>query len=244
MERVCRAYSRPDVAYRLLQQTIDVRATKPELSNPRRDGGLDLLPFLGHATLLPRGSGGMRRAALRPFDAAPVLVPPTCVGLPNRDAAANASRDVRTDVHGSKDRAKDASPAHATISRACDGCIRFVAHADVVPLLGDLRTSAVIGAFRATEEPLHADGPTEVFVPALPREERRLPEGRDAFHRHDTRRNATRRDRSLRPSRRLSRSRRPHFVPRLGKVSLVGHCKATVRSPAGSVADSRVLTPF
>lgn len=26
--------------------TIDVRATKPELSCPRRDGGLDLLPFL------------------------------------------------------------------------------------------------------------------------------------------------------------------------------------------------------
>jgi hypothetical protein len=39
---------------------------------------------------------------------------------------------------------------------------------------------------------------------------------------------------SLRPSRRLSRSRRPHFIPRLGRV-LVGHCKVTVRSPAGSV---------
>jgi hypothetical protein len=46
LERVCRAYSRPDVAYRLLQLRFDVRATKPELFDPRRDGGLDLLPFL------------------------------------------------------------------------------------------------------------------------------------------------------------------------------------------------------
>jgi hypothetical protein len=49
-------------------------------------------------------------------------------------------------VHGPLDRVKDASLAHATISRACDGCIRSVAHADVVPLLGDLRAPAVIGA--------------------------------------------------------------------------------------------------
>jgi len=65
-------------------------------------------------------------------------------------------------VHRSKDRAKDASSeAHATISRACVECIRFVAHADGVPLLGDLRTSAVIGAApaagdtreRATDRP-------------------------------------------------------------------------------------------
>jgi hypothetical protein len=32
------------------------------------------------------------------------------------------------------------------------------------------------------------DEPTEVFVPTTPREERRLPENRDAFCRHDTRR--------------------------------------------------------
>jgi hypothetical protein len=54
---------------------------------------------------------------------------------------------VRINVHGSKDRAKDASPG------ACDdlSCLRRVhallcAHADGVPLLGVLRTSAVIGA--------------------------------------------------------------------------------------------------
>jgi len=53
----------------------------------------------------------------------------------------------------------------------------------------------------------------------------------------------SRRDCSLRPSRRLSRSRRPHFVPKLGTVFLIGHCKVTVRSPA--VRDgSRVQVPF
>jgi len=35
------------------------------------------------------------------------------------------------------------------------------------------------------------------------------------------------------PSRRLSRSRRPHFVPRVGTLFLIRHCKVTVRSPAG-----------
>jgi hypothetical protein len=34
----------------------------------------------------------------------------------------------------------------ATISRAGDRCIRLMAHADDVPLLGVLRASAVIGA--------------------------------------------------------------------------------------------------
>jgi hypothetical protein len=62
----------------------------------------------------------------------------------------------------------------------------FVAHADDVPLLGALRTSAVIGAvtcnggYRYTR-----DGPTEILVPTSPREERHLPEDRDAFHRRD-----------------------------------------------------------
>jgi len=186
----------------------------------------------------------MRRAALRPFASAPVKVSPTRVGLPNRDATANASHAVRIDVHGSKDRAKDVSPAHATISRACDGCIRFVAHADDVPLLGDLRTSAVIGAFRAAEEPLRADGPTEAFVPPLPREEQRLPDCRDAFHRHDTRRNNYAKG-SLPPAFTPALPLTPPTLyPQAGESALVGHCKVTVRSPAGSVTNSRALTPF
>jgi hypothetical protein len=37
---------------------------------------------------------------------------------------------------------------------------------------------------RAMEEPPLAYGPTEILVPTTPREERRLPEDQDAFHRH------------------------------------------------------------
>lgn len=44
--------------------TLDVRATKPGLSSPRRDDGLDRLPFLTHHAAL--SSSDARRAALRP----------------------------------------------------------------------------------------------------------------------------------------------------------------------------------
>jgi hypothetical protein len=68
----------------------DVRATKPGLFDPRRDGDLGLLPFLDVPRPLPCGSGGTRRAALRPPVPAPVLVPLGCPSLPNRDADSNA----------------------------------------------------------------------------------------------------------------------------------------------------------
>jgi len=105
----------------------------------------------GLSSPLRGGSGDTRRAALRPSAETPVPVPPACTGLPDRDVPSNASPPklaprsiVRIDVHGSKDRAKDAVPfAHATISRACAGCVRLVAHADGVPLLSYLRTSVV-----------------------------------------------------------------------------------------------------
>ena len=115
--------------------TIDVRATKPELLDPRREGGLDLHPFLAcqavFATLVGEGAH-TRRAALRPFVMAPVLVPPTCVGLPNRDATSTAPPPglapwciVRIDVYGSKDRAKDASRAHTRSARVVFGVHAF-----------------------------------------------------------------------------------------------------------------------
>jgi len=56
--------------------TIDVRATKPELSCPRRDGGLDLLPFLTcHAFSL---SGAVTRGEPRFV----LSVQPQCWFLP------------------------------------------------------------------------------------------------------------------------------------------------------------------
>jgi hypothetical protein len=85
--------------------------------------------FLTVSRPLPCGSGDTWRAALRPFDPAPVLVPLGCPSLPNRDAESNAPPPklspqsiVRIYVHGSKDRAKDASPS------ACDdlSCLRWV----------------------------------------------------------------------------------------------------------------------
>jgi hypothetical protein len=119
----------------------------PGSFNPRRDGDLDLLPFLRRATPLPCGSGVTWRAALRPLVAAPVLVPLGCPSLPNRDAASNAPPPklaprsiVGIDVHGSKDRVKDASPG------ACDdvSCLRRV-HAHRSRMLTAFPSSASSG---------------------------------------------------------------------------------------------------
>lgn len=110
-----------------------MRATKPiRTSFPRRDGGLDHLPFLTHhvahqSRLL---SSGTRRAALRPLLPVPVLVSSRLPGfaqpryLQERPTTAELPRRciVRINEHGSKDRAKDASRS------ACDGvpCLRPV----------------------------------------------------------------------------------------------------------------------
>jgi hypothetical protein len=74
--------------------TYDVRATKPELPFPRRDGGHDHLPFLTYHARPAQfyvSSGDTRRAALRPFVKAPVPVPPACAGLPDRDTEPTAT---------------------------------------------------------------------------------------------------------------------------------------------------------
>jgi len=106
--------------------------------DPRRDGGLNLLPFLRRATPSPlrkRWHAASRAASERPT---PVLVPPTRVGLPNRDAGAPApprrrfwrpvcSEDRRARVEGPSE--GRVCRTHATISRACVGCMSFVAHA-------------------------------------------------------------------------------------------------------------------
>jgi len=91
-----------------------VRATKPGPSLPRRDDGLDRLPFLTHHAAL--SSSDARRAALRPLrrprcwfflltQVCPAAMPSTAPhhrGFTRRCI-------VRIDEHGSKDRAKDAS---------------------------------------------------------------------------------------------------------------------------------------
>jgi hypothetical protein len=190
---------------------------------------------------LPCGSGGTRRAALRPPVPAPVLVPLGCPSLPNRDADSNASPPklapwsiVRIDVHGSKDRAKDASPG------ACDdvSCLRRV-HAHRSRMLTAFPSSASSGhplssarqlPWEDTHERRRTDlGPRSDDAP------RRAPPSRRpgclSPPRHAKDDSSTRRDCSLRPSRRLSRSRRPHS-PLCATGVFEGHCKVTVRSPA------------
>jgi hypothetical protein len=123
----------------------------------RRDGDLDLLPFLSHHASL--SSGDERRAALfRSFESTPVLVLSSCPDLPNRDAASIAPPSrlaprciARINVYRSKDRVKDASSFfHVHRLLICVACgVRTLCGARVtlvVPLLGNLRTSAVIGA--------------------------------------------------------------------------------------------------
>jgi hypothetical protein len=138
-------------------------------------------------------------------------------------------------VHGSKDRVKDAS------RNACDdvSCLRPVStlserRPTAFPSLATFGHPLSPARSFAAEEAAATDNePTEAFVPTTLREESRLPENRDAFCRHDTRRKCTRRDCSLRPSCRLSRSRRPHFFPR-GESAFVGHCEchgAVTRDP-------------
>jgi hypothetical protein len=164
--------------------------------------------------------------------ACPTVMPPS----PPHLRSLRLRSVVRIDVHGSEDRAKDASPG------ACDdlSCLRRVhAHRSRMPTAFPSSASSghPLSSARLTPRediPAARVGPTEALIPTPPREERRLPEDRDAFHRHDTRGNSsTRRDCSLRPSRRLSRSRRPHLSPGLpGDGAFDGHCKVTVRSPA------------
>jgi len=191
---------------------------------------------------LPCGSGDTWRAALRPFVKTPVKVLLAYARLPNRDAFSSAPPPklsprciVRINVHGSKDRAKDASPKRKrTISRACVGCVRFVAHADGVPLLGVLRASAVIGACVRSGgyRTLQTDRPRSSF--------QRLPAKGAAFQKTrmsftaTTREGITVAERSLSPAFAPALSLTPPTLfPQAGESAFDGHCKVTVRSPAG-----------
>jgi hypothetical protein len=121
--------------------------------DPRRDGGLDLLPFLTcHALFLAeavtRGEPRFVRSQepqcwfLPLAWVCPAVMPRR---TPHHERRCWTPLAFREDgAHGSKDRAKDASSHGARCASA--RCMRLVAHADGVPLLGDLRTSAVAGA--------------------------------------------------------------------------------------------------
>jgi len=144
---------------------------------------------------------------------------------------------VRIDVHGSKDRAKDASPERMRRSLVpASGAYALWRMPTTFPSSAPFWTFAVTGAsshsggyrYLMTDRPRPSFQQHPAKVAAF--QKIRMPftvttrEGIDL----------PRRDCSLRPSRRLSRSRRPHFVPGLGTVFFVGHCKchgAVTRGP-------------
>jgi hypothetical protein len=171
-----------------------------------------------------------------------VLVPPTRVGLPNRDAGAIApprrrfwrpvcSEDRRARVEGPSE--GRVCRAHATISRACVGCMSFVAHARRrspprrPPDIRCHRRAAVAGGY-----PLQTtDRPRPSF--------RRRPAKRAAFQKTRMPLTATTREgviakgllpSALTPALSLTP---PTLCPQKGTSAFDGHCKVTVRSPAG-----------
>jgi hypothetical protein len=131
-------------------------------------------------------------------------------------------------VHGSKDRAKDASPG------ACDdlSCLRRVhtlcgACRRTFPSSATFWTSAVIGALACSGGYRHQRERTDRGPRSDNAPRRALPSRRPGClspSRHAKDSWFARRDCSLRPSRRLSRSRRPHVSPGGGRA-LDGHCE-------------------
>jgi hypothetical protein len=189
---------------------------------------------------LPCGIGDTRRAALRPFVPTPVLVPLGYPSLPNRDAESNAPPPklsprsiVRIYVHGSKDRAKDASPS------ACDdlSCLRWV-HTLRARMLTSFPSSAAFG------HPLSSARLLAAGIPLLARRTdlglrsddppRRVPPFRRpgclSPPRHA--KECLVAERLLSPAFAPALSLTPPTLyPRLGTVLLIGHCKVTVWSP-------------
>jgi len=217
-----------------------VRAKPTGTLDPRRDGDLDLLPFLTVPRPLPCGSGDTRRAALRPpvrpqcwfFPLAwvcPTVMPEQS---PHHEDAFGAPCIVRIDVHGSKDRAKDASTeAQAMMSRCLRRLHTLRAHArrrspprrppDIRCHRRVDRGGRIPATGRRTDRGLHSDDAPRRAPPS-----RRPGCLRPSRHARES----SRRDCSLRPSRRLSRSRRPH-LPCEGEVLLMGIARSRCGHP-------------
>jgi hypothetical protein len=176
--RVCRAYLEPDSAYRLLQlHAFDMRATKPKLFDPRRDGGLDLLPFLScHAFSLRSGGQLARRAT-------PDSKQPRCRFLPLSRVCPTAmllrthhprgvspkrlSDDLRARVSGpSEGRVPRAEECSCWLPLRWGACACLVRMRTSFPSLGIQRTSDVTGAAidKRGAPANEADRPSSPFV--------------------------------------------------------------------------------
>jgi hypothetical protein len=139
---------------------------------------------------------------------------------------------------------------HATVSRACVQCLRLccVGRRRSPPRLPTEHPLSSARSIPAEEAADTDHEPTEVSIPAMHREAHHLPENRDAFRRHDTRRNSYAK-RSLSPAfvPALS-STPPTLFPQEGRVlcwalqmSRCGHPRSVTVPPAGG---SRVQTLF
>ena len=180
LECCARAYSKPNVAQRLLQQDYDVRALRPELSIPRRDEGRNPLPFLTRHDVscesVARGeprSVRSDRPRCRFLSLARAC--PTAMPLRARHPVTYVASVVAIDVHGPLDRVKDVSPDRPAKPPVV-GARAFWRRADDVPLLGVQRAPVVVGAVvRRGGDLDEQDGPTKIFVPTEPREGCRHP---------------------------------------------------------------------
>jgi len=207
---------------------FDVRARTTTLV-PRSDDGLDHLPVLTRMRPLPCGSGSERRAVHPSSRGDPAAGSSRLRGFARlryrRDRATTervappvCSDDRRARVRGpSEGRVCPGRKWHGLKLCPCGRCVRLErSHADDVPLLGVLRTSAVAGA-RAHERrnSRRRRGPTEARVPPAPREGNRLSANRDAFHRHAP--SAVHRVTPARGAKTISRSRHPTRFPQAGE---------------------------
>lgn len=201
-----------------------MRATKPGLADPCWDGGHDLLPVLPCLrTFLRRQGHGASRATS--VEKRPVLVPPGYPGLPSGDTFLVASS--RRSTCTSRRTKRRMRPFVPRVLGLVTRCSRF-----------DCVSRRHSPPWRPPDIRCHRRGARRGRKPAArssdrPRSALRLRSAKSAAFQQarmpftiSTHEGIVvrRRDCSLRPSCRLSRSRRP-----------LGHCKITVRSPAGSV---------
>jgi hypothetical protein len=155
-------------------------------------------------------------------------------------------RRVAPSVHSEDQRARVEGPSEGRVPirmQRCpvpaSGSYAYVAQDDGVPLLGFLRTSAVTGALDTcggsrlyqsrADQGLHSnDTPRSVSPSRRPGCLQPPRRARDSFLANACRRRIA----PPAPSRRLSRSRHPHFFHISVEGALLGLASVTVRSPA------------
>jgi hypothetical protein len=195
----------------------------------------------------PCGTGDTRRAALRPSVSTPVLVTPTCVGLPNRDAEPSPHHPACAEVRSEDWRARVEGPSEGRVIVAAAIMREPRAYA-LWRMPTSFPSSASSGHPLSSARPLRGRIPRKAADRPRPSFRRRpaksaaFQTARMPFTVTDTK-DVFRE--GMAPSGlsfQLSRSRRPHFFPGWGQCfvwALQGHGAVT----RGSVI-SRVQTPF